>query len=931
MSQRPASRIDRFAQMSKQEELIAKKRQEILEKQRTAELAKAVVAAQALANKLKAGSTENEKETEKKSSDVSEDESKTVEPTSQEIATATTTAASSSTASTTSATATKSSVTSKMTGKMYGGAGVKRPTIAAPSAEQPQVKIQNSFCNDGSFLENFKKILEKQQQQQPKPIIVVPEATTNTNADGENSATSGSAEQTGVLQSHAHQQQQQQQQQQQAMPHQLQQQQPPQIPHPPTMPPTSQPMQFSFNPALIAAPNHLILQDPNATSVPPMPMPPHTAAAYFNPAAIAVSGAPQFVPPPPPPTTTVAAAMLLPMPGVTVAPPPPPPPPQLPLSLASLTPLYMIPAPEPLQLNTIPQPKEFDLSAIPKPQLNLEAIQMPANNAQEPNIRSDYEAHQQQQQQRLEAEQQHQQQQQQQQQHQKVQQSMQQDMEQHQQLQEQMLQQQIQDQRQLQLQQQQQQQMQEQMLQQQQMQDQRQQQQFHNQQQQQQQQLAHQQQPDFQQNSQVFSDNNPLDNNKCIQLPTSIENLIDLVVDNGDAYEETLRGYKNQLHPALWFLSDKSSEQYHHYRQEIIDRRQEKLKEQQQKEYEEMEQEKKANPGNYRQRRPFYSMEEDKYDPESVISADNDSDDEYRRGMMDRNTDNIKRRIECRNELSEEERQEREAEEQEELRRMEKKKLRKSRWGGKVEVPESSSSSSVPSSFGNQNKPMLSTITRSDPALLQYAKLNYGSTNLSEEDWAKCEEHYKVNLLYQDMMRKRQEIDRLAKSGKFKYEYDSDEDIEGGTWEHKLRQAEMDATRMWTQALTKQSEGKHHIGDFLPPEELKKFMEQYEAKKNNRQPDLSDYKEYKLREDNIGFQMLQKLGWKEGQGLGQDGAGIVDPVNKGPQREGNQGLGVANAASPEDCDNEYDAYRKRMMLAYRFRPNPLNNPRRAYY
>lgn len=45
--------------------------------------------------------------------------------------------------------------------------------------------------------------------------------------------------------------------------------------------------------------------------------------------------------------------------------------------------------------------------------------------------------------------------------------------------------------------------------------------------------------------------------------------------------------------------------------------------------------------------------------------------------------------------------------------------------------------------------------------------------------------------------------------------------------------------------------------------------------------------------------------------------------SRGPQREGNQGLGVPNAASPEDCDNEYDAYRKRMMLAYRFRPNPL--------
>lgn len=31
--------------------------------------------------------------------------------------------------------------------------------------------------------------------------------------------------------------------------------------------------------------------------------------------------------------------------------------------------------------------------------------------------------------------------------------------------------------------------------------------------------------------------------------------------------------------------------------------------------------------------------------------------------------------------------------------------------------------------------------------------------------------------------------------GKNKYEYDSDEDTEGGTWEHKLRTAEMQATK----------------------------------------------------------------------------------------------------------------------------------------
>lgn len=46
-------------------------------------------------------------------------------------------------------------------------------------------------------------------------------------------------------------------------------------------------------------------------------------------------------------------------------------------------------------------------------------------------------------------------------------------------------------------------------------------------------------------------------------------------------------------------------------------------------------------------------------------------------------------------------------------------------------------------------------------------------------------------------------------------------------------------------------------------------------------------------------------------------------ICRAPQRDGNQGLGVGSAAQPEDCDNEYDAYRKRMMLAYRFRPNPL--------
>ena len=45
------------------------------------------------------------------------------------------------------------------------------------------------------------------------------------------------------------------------------------------------------------------------------------------------------------------------------------------------------------------------------------------------------------------------------------------------------------------------------------------------------------------------------------------------------------------------------------------------------------------------------------------------------------------------------------------------------------------------------------------------------------------------------------------------------------------------------------------------------------------------------------------------------------------------GLGIVGER-PNDVkadDDEFDMYRKRMMLAYKFRPNPLNNPRRPYY
>jgi len=36
-----------------------------------------------------------------------------------------------------------------------------------------------------------------------------------------------------------------------------------------------------------------------------------------------------------------------------------------------------------------------------------------------------------------------------------------------------------------------------------------------------------------------------------------------------------------------------------------------------------------------------------------------------------------------------------------------------------------------------------------------------------------------------------------------------------------------------------------------------------------------------IKDDNIGNKLLQKMGWQEGQGLGQRGQGIIDPIEVG--------------------------------------------------
>ena len=44
--------------------------------------------------------------------------------------------------------------------------------------------------------------------------------------------------------------------------------------------------------------------------------------------------------------------------------------------------------------------------------------------------------------------------------------------------------------------------------------------------------------------------------------------------------------------------------------------------------------------------------------------------------------------------------------------------------------------------------------------------------------------------------------------------------------------------------------------------------------------DNSEYQDNKLTQNNVGFKMLQKMGWSEGAGLGQGGSGITAPIGK---------------------------------------------------
>ncbi|KAM7508991.1 hypothetical protein LguiA_019444 [Lonicera macranthoides] len=122
----------------------------------------------------------------------------------------------------------------------------------------------------------------------------------------------------------------------------------------------------------------------------------------------------------------------------------------------------------------------------------------------------------------------------------------------------------------------------------------------------------------------------------------------------------------------------------------------------------------------------------------------------------------------------------------------------------------------------------------------------------------------------------------------------------------------------------------HHMGDYIPPEELEKFLatcNDVAAQKAAKEA----AEKAKIQADNVGHRLLSKMGWKEGEGLGSSRSGIADPIKAGNIKQDHLGVGAVQPGEVTPEDDIYEQYKKRMMLGYRYRPNPLGNPRKAYY
>ncbi|NXU75660.1 SUGP1 protein, partial [Oreotrochilus melanogaster] len=206
-----------------------------------------------------------------------------------------------------------------------------------------------------------------------------------------------------------------------------------------------------------------------------------------------------------------------------------------------------------------------------------------------------------------------------------------------------------------------------------------------------------------------------------------------------------------------------------------------------------------------------------------------------------------------------------------------------------------------------------------------------GVTELSEAQKKQLKEQQEMQQMYDMIMKHKramQEMQMMWEKAiqQHQHGYDSDEEVDSelGTWEHQLRRMEMDKTRGVWGALPPSA-------SLLPQRGGWKPGKGNEVLSASSLPPCST-----LRVSVLPLGALTRAG---GVFLGRKGGDLTHlltsepsfPFSRGTTAVDGAGFGIDRPAELTKEDDEYEAFRKRMMLAYRFRPNPLNNPRRPYY